>query len=315
MPDNTCCASSTPSRPLFRSAVAAANETLSSLAPRFRFAVVTSRQAAVEGATRSWLERQFPGIFESVHFGNHYASDGSPARSKAEICKEIGAVALIDDSRHHALECARAGLKCVILFGDYSWNRPSMGTAPESAGAGASAAAAAADNTLLAAMSNVFPCPDWRLVKPVLQRITPSGELADVPSLWVRGGAEEASAMRARAEATLMRQSALDVTAVGVSITPLLTLVAGLKHEGLVEEVKTSSGLDAGYNASTGRMPRLTVKVRRTPKLLEDAAARERALAVEADALRDASKRRALAAFAKAGAAAAAGPATTAAQA
>lgn len=293
--------------------MAAANETLSSLAPRFRFAVVTSRQAAVEGATRSWLERQFPGIFESVHFGNHYALDGTPARSKAEICKEIGAVALIDDSRHHALECARAGLKCVILFGDYSWNRPSMGSAPESAGAGA--AAAADDNTLLAAMPNVFPCPDWRLVKPVLQRITPSGELADVPSLWVRGGAEEAAAMRARAETTLMRQPALDVTAVGVSITPLLTLVAGLKHEGLVEEVKTSSGLDAGYNASTGRMPRLTVKVRRTPKLLEDAAARERALAVEADALRDASKQRAEAAFAKAAAAAAASPAAAAAQA
>ena len=42
--------------------------------------------------------------------------------TKAEVCKEIGAVALIDDSLKHLLQCSEVGIEG-ILFGDYPWNQ------------------------------------------------------------------------------------------------------------------------------------------------------------------------------------------------
>ena len=38
------------------------------------------------------------------------------------MCKDIGAVALIDDSLKYALQCSET-LKHVILFGNYGWNK------------------------------------------------------------------------------------------------------------------------------------------------------------------------------------------------
>jgi hypothetical protein len=42
--------------------------------------------------------------------------------SKAEMCVEVGAVAMIDDSVRYALDCAPV-VERVFLFGDYAWNR------------------------------------------------------------------------------------------------------------------------------------------------------------------------------------------------
>ena len=41
--------------------------------------------------------------------------------SKPELCRQIGAVALIDDSIDYARECADDGIP-VFLFGKYAWN-------------------------------------------------------------------------------------------------------------------------------------------------------------------------------------------------
>lgn len=57
---------------------------------------------------------------------NHYGLTGTK-RSKTDMCKEIGAKLLIDDSLKYARGCAHDGIK-VLLFdhkGDYSWNKPS----------------------------------------------------------------------------------------------------------------------------------------------------------------------------------------------
>jgi uncharacterized HAD superfamily protein len=53
--------------------------------------------------------------------GNHYGTEGVK-RSKPDMCKDIGAVLLIDDSLDYASQCAEAQLDA-ILFGDYAWNR------------------------------------------------------------------------------------------------------------------------------------------------------------------------------------------------
>lgn len=41
---------------------------------------------AVEDATRSWLSRHYPGIFEDILFGNHYGVEGKTRCGQAAAC-------------------------------------------------------------------------------------------------------------------------------------------------------------------------------------------------------------------------------------
>lgn len=45
-----------------------------------------SRQHVIREPTLEWIERYYSGIFKEVHFGNHFALEGS-ARPKSEICR------------------------------------------------------------------------------------------------------------------------------------------------------------------------------------------------------------------------------------
>ncbi|KAF3792235.1 hypothetical protein EJ110_NYTH00304 [Nymphaea thermarum] len=93
-----------------------AQQALVNLSKVCKFAVVTSRQNVIKEHTLTWIERHYPGLFQEVHFGNHFALDGK-ARPKSEICRSLGADVLIDDNPRYALECAEQGIK-VLLF-DY----------------------------------------------------------------------------------------------------------------------------------------------------------------------------------------------------
>lgn len=86
----------------------------------FDLHVVTSRQFAIQKITEEWINKHFTGVFKEVHFGNHYSTSGV-VRSKSEICKEIGACMLVDDSVRYAQNCQRQDIP-VILFGNYAWN-------------------------------------------------------------------------------------------------------------------------------------------------------------------------------------------------
>ena len=88
--------------------------------PGVELHIVTARQHFLEDETRSWIAKHYPGIFEELHFGNHYSTSGKK-RSKPEMCREIGAIALIDDSQVYAGQCAVEGIK-TVLFGNYAWN-------------------------------------------------------------------------------------------------------------------------------------------------------------------------------------------------
>lgn len=94
---------------------------LTRLKDHFSLHIVTSRHLSIEEPTRAWLDKHFPGMFTAVHFGNHYGSSGA-VRSKPQMCADIKAVMLIDDSYSYAKQCAEAGVP-VVLFGDYAWNR------------------------------------------------------------------------------------------------------------------------------------------------------------------------------------------------
>ena len=86
--------------------------------------VVTSRQHVIQEPTLEWLDCHFPDVFDAVHFGNHFALEGT-SRKKSEICHAIGAHVLIDDNPSYAMECANAGIN-VLLYDwehQYPWSK------------------------------------------------------------------------------------------------------------------------------------------------------------------------------------------------
>ncbi|KAF8401173.1 hypothetical protein HHK36_014477 [Tetracentron sinense] len=83
--------------------------------------VVTSRQNAIKDHTIEWIEKYYPGLFQEIHFGNHFALDGL-SRPKSDICRSLGAKFLIDDNPRYAIECAEVGIR-VLLF-DYENSYP-----------------------------------------------------------------------------------------------------------------------------------------------------------------------------------------------
>jgi extradiol dioxygenase family protein len=94
---------------------------LQELKQDYELHVVTSRQFAIQERTLQWIETHYPNIFTEIHFGNHYSREGK-VRSKPEICRDIGAVLLIDDSLQYAYQCHTANIP-VVLFGEYAWNQ------------------------------------------------------------------------------------------------------------------------------------------------------------------------------------------------
>lgn len=76
----------------------------------FDFVIVTSRQTIIEKATRQWIDKHFPGIFSEMRFGNIYGAVGKKF-TKPEMCKELRAEILIDDSLKYGRECSRQGIR------------------------------------------------------------------------------------------------------------------------------------------------------------------------------------------------------------
>jgi len=98
-----------------------AQEFISRLALKHELSIVTSRQNAAKEATYNWLDRNFPGVFRQVLFANHYSADGSPARTKGELCQEIGCELIVDDDGRHLDSLLAHNIKAVIM--DKPWNK------------------------------------------------------------------------------------------------------------------------------------------------------------------------------------------------
>ncbi|XP_065848933.1 uncharacterized protein [Euphorbia lathyris] len=98
-----------------------AQKVLDNLSRLCTLSVVTSRQNVIKDHTIDWIEKHYPGVFQEIHFGNHFALDGE-SKPKSEICRSLGATVLIDDNPKYALECAEVGIK-VLLF-DYEKSYP-----------------------------------------------------------------------------------------------------------------------------------------------------------------------------------------------
>ena len=91
----------------------------------FDLVVVTSRQLVIQEATKVWLAKHFPSdTFQQVVFGNHWGREGRKIK-KVDLCKQLGASVLIDDSLSYCNEVAEAGIKALLfdLHGGYNWNK------------------------------------------------------------------------------------------------------------------------------------------------------------------------------------------------
>ncbi|KAL3535456.1 hypothetical protein ACH5RR_003917 [Cinchona calisaya] len=98
-----------------------ARQALQKLSRCCDLSIVTSRQNAIKDHTIEWIEKHYPGLFQEIHFGNHFALDGK-SRPKSDICRSLGAKVLIDDNPRYAIECAEVGIR-VLLF-DYENSYP-----------------------------------------------------------------------------------------------------------------------------------------------------------------------------------------------
>lgn len=80
--------------------------------------LITARSGSVEVATMVMLDKYFTGCFTSVeHVGR--------VRSKGEVCRQIKADVLIDDSISHLLSALEYGMPNggALNFGNYIWNQ------------------------------------------------------------------------------------------------------------------------------------------------------------------------------------------------
>lgn len=101
-------------------------EALTYLASLDELHMVTGRQSYLEAVTHRMLGTHLPGVFQSVEHTNYYAGEegsGLITRTKGEVCAAIGADALVDDHIVHGQSVLEHGVKEVVVWGDYPWNR------------------------------------------------------------------------------------------------------------------------------------------------------------------------------------------------
>lgn len=98
--------------------IAEAESVLAHLKKKFRLVIITARPKNLVDTTHEWLARHHAGVFDEVHFVPIWEPDNKV--TKADICRQIDATYLIDDSVKHCNLAAEGGITA-LLFGDYVW--------------------------------------------------------------------------------------------------------------------------------------------------------------------------------------------------
>ena len=80
--------------------------------------VITARPKSIEEGTIAWIKENFPEI-KSIFF--IYQNYVEKVKTKADVCLEQGVDLLIEDNLAHAFDCAKKGIKVLLL--NYPWNQ------------------------------------------------------------------------------------------------------------------------------------------------------------------------------------------------
>lgn len=94
---------------------------INKLADKYDLQIITARHPQHAETTSAWIRQKYGNVFGGIEFIGHPGAIENP-KTKAEVCIEKGAIALIDDSHGHITKCAEHGIEA-ILFGDYPWNQ------------------------------------------------------------------------------------------------------------------------------------------------------------------------------------------------
>ncbi|KAG5636857.1 hypothetical protein H0H81_006609 [Sphagnurus paluster] len=96
----------------------------------FRLIIVTARREDNADESWQWVNKHFPGIFDSIICTGQFKDAHKIGHevvtklNKAQVCADLGARLLIDDSAENALQCSTFKQPTpVLLFGDYEWNK------------------------------------------------------------------------------------------------------------------------------------------------------------------------------------------------
>jgi hypothetical protein len=85
-------------------------ETFTQLSAVFDLQIITSRAETTRLITTAAFEEHAPGLFSAYHFTNGFSQAGAHVkRTKGEVCREIGAVALLEDAPGNAFDVAQTG--------------------------------------------------------------------------------------------------------------------------------------------------------------------------------------------------------------
>jgi 5'(3')-deoxyribonucleotidase len=95
----------------------------------FDIVMVTARNGIFQENTTTWLRTHLPDLFSHAIFAGNY-HDGRGYRTKGEICKELGAVLIIDDHPANVASAVENGTGG-ILFGTKQWTLEGVKQSPE----------------------------------------------------------------------------------------------------------------------------------------------------------------------------------------
>jgi 5'(3')-deoxyribonucleotidase len=87
--------------------------------------IVTGRQEVVRDKTQTWIQENFPGIFEDIIMTNSFTSNEIP---KATLCKLLNIGLMVDDSMDVCQECLYNEIAAANFIGDpmYPWCEDSI---------------------------------------------------------------------------------------------------------------------------------------------------------------------------------------------
>jgi uncharacterized HAD superfamily protein len=95
---------------------------LRQLSSEFELHVITSRCESLKDVTLGLLGKHGLEFFTQHHFTNGFNTKyPERARKKLDVCKEIGAICLVEDAPKHCIDVASGGVK--VLMPDRPWNR------------------------------------------------------------------------------------------------------------------------------------------------------------------------------------------------
>lgn len=109
--------------------IVGAKRRLHDLAKNNTLIAVTGRQSYARDATEELLLEHFGGDIQDIIYCDHFTKN---ARNKAEVCSDISADLLIDDSYQSCMDCLNISIPAINFIGQptYAWCKPNPVSVP-----------------------------------------------------------------------------------------------------------------------------------------------------------------------------------------